>query len=453
MEGGEIFLSEASLTVAKRRAWRGVLRAICLLCLLTASRVSWGQQEVAFDFDDPPETDNRITDSLSYGFEIELEGFHTKELDLDSSRDDDQTILEPKLDVAFTFQPNETLRAFVNLELSRTEVFGSSDSGESDLTSLGVKEAYVTLREIFDGLTVQIGRQQFQDPLEWYYDQELDALRAYYRIASLAFEGSISEQGFVDEDILNGDDTDKVINAFLVGHHAFDDDSGVSGYLLRRDGRERESENLTFIGVQSAGELTEDVDYWLNAAYVTGDAPNDVGSHDVRGFGVDLIATYAPELAWGPSVTLGFAFGSGDDDLDDGVDHSFRQTGLQENNALFNGVTRFKYYGEVLDPELSNLAILTFGGGLKPNESSSLDLVYHYYRQDHASAELRGSNLEADPDGRHRELGHEVDLVLGYSGVEDLSMELVVGAFFPGRAFEADADNAYLVSFEIQYEF
>ena len=32
-------------------------------------------------------------------------------------------------------------------------------------------------------------------------------------------------------------------------------------------------------------------------------------------------------------------------------------------------------------------------------------------------------------------------------------MELVVGAFFPGRAFEADADNAYLVRFEIQYEF
>ena len=154
MEGGEIFLSEASLTVAKRRAWRGVLRAICLLCLLTASRVSWGQQEVAFDFDDPPETDNRITDSLSYGIEIELEGFHTKELDLDSSHDDDQTILEPKLDVAFTFQPNETLRAYVNLELSRTEVFGSSDSGESDMTSLGLKEAYVTLREFFDGLTV-----------------------------------------------------------------------------------------------------------------------------------------------------------------------------------------------------------------------------------------------------------------------------------------------------------
>ncbi len=85
-EASEILLSEASLIVANRRAWRGVLRVICLLCLLTASRMSWGQQEVAFDFDDPPETDIRITDSLSYGIEVELEGFHTEELDLDNFR-------------------------------------------------------------------------------------------------------------------------------------------------------------------------------------------------------------------------------------------------------------------------------------------------------------------------------------------------------------------------------
>ncbi len=424
-----------------------------MLCLLTASRMSWGQQEVTFDFDDPPETENRITDSLSYGIQIGLDGFHTNDLDLDSGRDDDQTVLESKLDVAFTFHPNETLRAYVDLELSRKEVIGSSDNGESDMTSLSIKEAHVTLRESFDGLTAQIGRQQFQDPLEWYYDRELDALRAYYRFGSVAFEVSLSEQGFVDEDFPDSDDTDKVTNAFLVGHHAFDEDSGVSGYLLHRDGHERESEDLTFIGVQSAGELTEDVDYWLNAAYVTGDAKNGDESHNVRGFGVDLIATYAPDLAWEPSVTLEFAFGSGDDDPDDDVDHSFRQTGLQENNANFNGVTRFKYYGEAFDPELSNLAVLTLGGGLKPSESSSLDLVYHYYRQDHASAELRDSNLEAVPDGQHRELGHEVDLVLGYLGVEDLSVALVLGAFFPGRAFERDADNVYLVSFEIQYEF
>jgi hypothetical protein len=431
----------------------GVLQAVGLLFLLTASRTAWGQQEVTFDFDDPPETEHRITDSLSYGIELELDGFHLHDLDLDSSSGDDRSVLEPKLDVAFTYQPNETLRAYVDIELSRQETIGSSDSGQSDQTSLGFIEAHVTLREFLDGLTAQIGRQQFHDPLEWFYDQELDALRAYFRVDSLAFEASLSEQGLVDEDFLNNDDTDRVTNAFLVGHHLFGTESGVSGYLLHRDGRERDSENLTFFGIQSAGVLTDDVDYWLNAAYVTGDARSGGVSNDVRGYGLDLFATYAPALAWEPSVTLGLAFGSGDDDPNGGGDHAFRQTGLQENSASFNGVTRFQYYGEVFDPELSNLAVLTLGGGLKPSQDGSLDLVYHYYRQDEPSADLRDSNLDAVPDGRHRELGHEVDLVLGYQGFEDLNVALIAGAFFPGRAFDGDADNAYLVSFEIQYEF
>lgn len=441
------------MAVATRRVSRIVLQAIGLLWLLTAGRTSWAQQAVIFEFDDPPETEFRITDSLSYGVQIELDTIHSDGLVLDGGRDDSQTLLEPRLDVAFTFQPNETLRAYVDLELSRIEGIGSPESREAERTSLAFIEAYVTLREISDGLTVQIGRQQFEDPRQWYYDQELDALRVYYRIDSMAFEASFGQQGLADEDLLNRDDIDKVTNAFLVGHYGLDEELGVSGYVLHRNGRERESEDLTFFGVQSTGELAGDVDYRLNAAYVTGDATEGDVSNDVRGFGVDLSATYAPELIWEPSATLGFAFGSGDDDPGDGVDHGFRQTGLQENDAGFNGVTRFKYYGEAFDPELSNMAIVTLGGGFKPSEGSSLDLVYHHYWQDHASPDLRDSNLRSAPDGRHRELGHEVDLVVGYLDDEAISVALFLGAFFPGRAFGEDDDNAYFASVEIQYEF
>ena len=163
--------------------------------------------------------------------------------------------------------------------------------------------------------------------------------------------------------------------------------------------------------------------------------------------------TYAPKITWEPSVTLGFAFGSGDDDPDDNGDDSFRQTGLQENSASYNGVARFKYYGEALDPELSNLAVMTFGTGINPIDNGSLDLVYHYFLQHHAADGLRDSNLDVAPDGRHRELGHGLDLVLGYHGIDDLSAKVVVGAFFPGLAFPDDADNAYHASFELQFAF
>ena len=206
-------------------------------------------------------------------------------------------------------------------------------------------------------------------------------------------------------------------------------------------------------GVQAVGELTDTVNYWMNAAYVTGETSELPGAPDIHGFGVDLVVTYAPDLAWEPSVSLGFAFGSGDGDPGDGVNRNFRQTGLQENNASFNGVARFKYYGEVLDPELSNLAVMTFGAGINPIDNGSLDLVYHYYLQHHAADGLSDSNLDAEPDGRHRELGHGLDLVLGYHGIDDLSAKIVVGAFLPGRAFAEDVDNAYYASFELQFAF
>ena len=121
------------------------------------------------------------------------------------------------------------------------------------------------------------------------------------------------------------------------------------------------------LGLQAVGEAGDNLKFWANAAYVTGDSDEGDGSHDIRGYGLDLVATYVPDLAWDPSVSLGFAFGSGDGDPDDGVDRNFRQTGLQANNANFNGVTRFKYYGEAFDPELHQAMSMQESADAKPN--------------------------------------------------------------------------------------
>ena len=107
----------------------------------------------------------------------------------------------------------------------------------------------------------------------------------------------------------------------------------------------------------------------------------------------------------------------------------------------------------MFDPELSNLSILTLGAGLRPSESTSIDLVYHYYRQNSASDELRSSNLEADPNGQSKELGQELDHVIGAEEFGGLTAELVFGAFFPGNAFGSRADTAYFAGFEVQLAF
>jgi hypothetical protein len=151
-------------------------------------------------------------------------------------------------------------------------------------------------------------------------------------------------------------------------------------------------------------------------------------------------------------MSAGWAFGSGDDAGSSATDESYRQTGLERNNGKLGGVSSFRYYGEVFDPELSNLSVLTFGVGTRFTRDSSLDLVWHAYDQDSASAFLRRTDLKADPDGVHTHLGQEVDLILGLRDWHGSDFEFVAGWFDPGAAF-VDQDEAWKLSFQWRFRF
>jgi hypothetical protein len=140
------------------------------------------------------------------------------------------------------------------------------------------------------------------------------------------------------------------------------------------------------------------------------------------------------------------------DRANDGTDGAFRQTGWQRNNGNLGGVTSFRYYGEVVDPELSNLGISTLGIGTRLGRDASIDLVWHEYRQDVAEGFLRQSDLDEDPDGVHRDLGREIDWIAGLRNALGSDFELVLGWFEPGDAFP-DADAAWKVSLQWRYRF
>lgn len=98
------------------------------------------------------------------------------------------------------------------------------------------------------------------------------------------------------------------------------------------------------------------------------------------------------------------------------------------------------------------MSIFTAGIGIKPTEDSSVDLVYHYYLQHKASEDLRNVAIDADPTGRSRSLGSEIDLIIGYEEFEDIELALALGYFIPGDAF-SESDNAFFARLEIQYNF
>jgi alginate production protein len=152
--------------------------------------------------------------------------------------------------------------------------------------------------------------------------------------------------------------------------------------------------------------------------------------------------------------TVGYAIGSGDGDPDDGTDHSFRQTGVHGNEARLGGVEGFQYYGELLDPELSNLHIATVGWGIGLLESSSLDLVYHYYRQVELASVLRELGTASEPTGKSRSIGQEVDLILALEEWKHFGMELRAGAFRKGAAFGSERSGMeYLGFVKFRYAF
>jgi alginate production protein len=387
-----------------------------------------------FDPDDPPETRYQIAPFLTFGAFLEFAYEYRKNLALDNRPDDDAAAGGPELSLAFSFDPDPRFQAYLNLAVSREFVWKieADRSKPSEDVRLELVELFLWLRSLPGGFSLQVGRQRFEDERQWLYDEELDAARLWYRRGPFSLQLALGQDALVQKDLLSRRRTDRdgINNYVLYATYALMEDLAIDAYAIVRDDQSTaERRRPIFVGLRSRGEPIEDLDYWFELGYVGGRE----GSTRLSGWGVDLGATYEFQVAPKPALTLGFAFGSGDKTPTDGTDRSFRQTGLQENESDFGGATDFKYYGEVLDPELSNMAIFTAGVGIRPSDRFSVDLVYHYYLQHRAAATLRDVGIDAEPSGRSRRLGSAVDLIVGLQEIYDaLEARVVLGYFSPG---------------------
>jgi len=410
--------------------------------------------EDALDPSAAPDTKYQLTPALSYGATFELTGQRSRDLDFDRTRNDRFYILEPELEFALAYQPGPDFLAFSNFELA-DEIALQEPEKEERPVGLAVDQAYLLFKNLAGGpLSAQLGRQKFKDERSWLFDENLDAVRAYYRFPNLLLDLSVSRLDRARRDLLNRETRARIDNYLIHATSALSDDAILTFYgFKRRDRRSgvADRESPLFLGLHSSGDLGKHLEYWMDLAQLRGRS----GPQKIRAYGADLGATVEFALPAEPSLTLGYAFGSGDANSDDGIDRNFRQTGLQDNEGRYNGVAKFQYYGEVFDPELSNLAILTAAIGVRPTKRTSVDLVYHRYAQHKASDRLRDAQLDAEPSGLSRKLGSEFDLVLGYRKREGRKVRglLTFGYFDPGPAFTSNAKKGLFARFEIKFEF
>lgn len=227
----------------------------------------------------------------------------------------------------------------------------------------------------------------------------------------------------------------------------------VGGYAIAQLEDEGDRDRPFHFGLRARGEPFADralsgFSFWADAGLVRGEADG----RSLRGWGFDIGAMHSFDHVPGrPRVQFGYALGSGDND-DGGNDRAFRQTGLQANEAERGALAKYKYYGEVLDPELSNLGILTVGAGVTFGETASLDVIYHRYDKHRRGGDLRDIALSADADEGFRDVGSAIDLVMGLRPDERVEIEAGVGFFRPGRAFR-ERDDALFARFAVDFRF
>lgn len=386
----------------------------------------------------------RITDRLSLGADIELDPQLETNRNLNDNESDDLFQLKTKLTPGALLSVTPSLQIYTELRLTDLKMFIDDDNQESSDTNLDLRQGYLLWKRTAGlPLAIQVGRRRFQDDRQWLFDAQLDAVRTFYTPHRWEFDLSLSDK-FSDEK-----PQEEAFNQFASVTRYFRVDSRVTAFAFRRDRRNAPGDP-TWLGLSLRDRTTHPIarqEFWLDGALRRGSQERV----KLRGFGVDGGWTGELSVRWRPSITLAYAYGSGDDDPDGRSDNNFRQTGLQDNEAVFAGIRDFGFYGEALDPELSNIAIPTVAAGLHPSAHTSVELVYHHYERLKGNSPVRLA-LDAEPiDGKHA-LGNEVDFIFGMDIGSHLNLKLTAGIFMPGRAF-ADQDNLLYSEAEIEFSF
>lgn len=299
---------------------------------------------------------------------------------------------------------------------------------------------------------LRAGRQGLDDPMEAIMDENLDGLRINYlsQTGFAEFELSYTREDWFEASTF--DREDDITNTMASIQFSSNKNSVWMPYVLQQSEEPfngSRAVDSTWIGLQGVIEPKDSAwRYWLHGSMLDGEESSARRSTELGGYAIDLGINWTANLPLKPVFTFAAAHATGGDNAD-----RFRQSGLQSNDFALNGKNSFRYLGEVMDPELTNIRILTLGLGLDLAKHWSADIALHTYQQVETEDRLRGSDIEYAPMGVNDDLGTGADLVVAYEPGKQLEIKGTVGVFQPGDAFDADRDDASLALLELEYTF
>ena len=419
---------------------------------------------------------------LIIGGTAEVQGEFRGNYDLGTPAGNDDLSLSPEAKIEALWLLGDDLVTYVEGQAALdSEVYKEGGGGETE-SEVELSEAWILKTGLFGTpLALQVGRQQVQDRREWWWDENLDMIRVHYFGSKVrAFAGIGRDLGHYstfgrrdpeDKDIVRiaataqWDWADRQeLHLYFLNHRDKSPHEAI-GSVIAEDDIDETDGDYTWFGARLRGRVKADFPgkfyYWADVAMLRGhqddlallDLANGTSRvtgtsrSQARGWAFDVGSSFELPFSFKPYLTLAYARGSG------GAE-TFRQTGLHGNNGKFRGNSRFRYYGEVLRPELSNLKIATAALGVPVGEHGWVETVWHRYNQVTPDNRIAGSRLDLDPLGVSRAIGQEFDMVASYRPPSGWDFELTTGAFRAGPAFgPAQGQWAWSVGIKIAKNF
>ncbi len=321
--------------------------------------------------------------------------------------------------------------------------------------SVGLDEAYVQFNEIFySAATLKIGRQYLHygrgliissAEQEYNYDAARLVWDAYPLTIDVVGAMLANNQAFLPDSPKQTGSTPGSADLLFVNARYELSDSAIKdveayfGYVAHGVSGNVQSSRIPptvfgaspmIIGLRTDITPMDSLNVWAEGAYEFG--ADGTFSKTISAFIANVGGKFTfKDTKWTPAVNANYIYASG---------------GGSDGKAQFRPWFDYTegYNGYLFAPALSNIHIFNVGASVKPAENTTLSLQGYYYMKADKDS-IAGSNSNADFGGAgftelgngvgKRDLGWEIDSILGYDYSKDVRMQLVYGIFLPGRDY------------------
>jgi len=299
------------------------------------------------------------------------------------------------------------------------------NSSSSSKIYFDINELYIRSYCLLNNnANILIGRKKTKDFRSWWYDAPLDEIKLFNENNLLTYQLILATR-LNDETITdNNSPKDKLKNSkFLIFHVNYEYlyRKNVGGYYIYEDSKPDSSTHrkISFIGFDS--NIKTDKLYWLNLSLNNGDIYyNNIKNHQ-NGLGLDigLKIPYSNNL----DIAGSFAYAS----------KNFTQPYIATNYSsyLVNNFN-FKYYGNVFNPTLQNINIISLYGIYYLDPMSSFITSLHNYSQNKKTKTIYNDKYVYSSNGKNTNLGNELDCVYQYLTTNKYNKLKIGGGIFLG---------------------